>query len=248
MRKDYNVLIIEDEPKAKDQLKGLLNGYHGFNIVGEATDLGEANQMAQELNPDLVFCDVMLPGGTIFDWLLSLEEINFDLIFITSHQDFAIKAFRLAALDYLLKPIDPEDFHTAIDRFLSKKEKQTDQIQQLIHNLKAPREKAKIALPTLHGYLFVDIMDVVRCESNNTYTTFFLNDKRKVLVSRTLKDVEAMLDSYGFYRVHNSHLINLDCVIEYLKGEGGQVKLNDGSIVDVSRRRKEGFLRELRGW
>lgn len=248
MRKDYNVLIIEDEPKAKDQLKELLKGYHEFTIVGEASDLDEANQMAQNLHPDLVFCDVMLPRGTIFDWLLGLDEINFDLIFITSHQDFAIKAFRLAALDYLLKPIDPEDLHTAVDRFLTKKEKQSDQIQQLIHNLKAPREKAKIALPTLHGYLFVDIKDVVRCESDNTYTTFFLKDKRKVLVSRTLKDVEGILDSYGFYRVHNSHLINLDCVIEYLKGEGGQVKLNDGSIVDVSRRRKEGFLGELRGW
>jgi two-component system LytT family response regulator len=248
MKKGYRIVIIEDEPKAKEQLKALLEKVPEFENVGEAGNLEEADQLVNSFKPDLVFCDVMLPGGTIFDWLLSLDQINFDLIFITSHQDFAIKAFRLAALDYLLKPIDPEDFRTAVDRFLSKKEKQTDQIQQLIHNLQSPKEKAKIALPTLHGYLFVDIKDVIRCESDNTYTTFFLKDKRKVLVSRTLKDVEGMLESYGFYRVHNSHLINLDCVTEYLKGEGGQVKLNDGSVVDVSRRRKEGFLGGLRGW
>lgn len=246
MKNNYRVIIIEDEQQSREYLKGLLAVYSEFEVVGEAANLQEADQLCQALNPDLVFCDVMLPGGTIFDWLLSLPKIDFELIFITSFQDFAIQAFRLAAVDYLLKPFDPKDFRMAIDRFLIKKGNQNRQIEQLLQNLQLPKEKVKVALPTLHGYLFVEIREVVRCESDNTYTTFFLKDKRKILVSKTLKDVEAMLENYGFFRVHNSHLINLEEVEEYLKGEGGQVKLSDGSVVDVSRRRKEEFLEKVR--
>lgn len=248
MKKNYRVVVIEDEQKSREYLKGLLAVYPEFEVVGEAENLQKADQLCHALNPDLVFCDVMLPGGTIFDWLLSLPKIDFELIFITSFQDFAIRAFRLAAIDYLLKPFDPKDFRAAMDRFLSKKGNQNRQIEQLLQNLQLPKEKVKIALPTLHGYLFVEIREVVRCESDNTYTTFFLKDKRKILVSKTLKDVEAMLENYSFFRVHNSHLINLKEVVEYLKGEGGQVKLSDGSVVDVSRRRKEEFLEKVKSW
>lgn len=248
MKKNYRVIIIEDEQQSREYLKGLLAVYSEFEVVGEAGNLKEADQLCHELNPDLVFCDVMLPGGTIFDWLLSLPKIDFELIFITSFQDFAIKAFRLAALDYLLKPIDSQEFTAAISRFLGKNTIQTAQIQQLIQNLQAPKEKVKMALPTLNGFLFVEIKEIVRCESDNTYTTFFMKDKKKILVSRTLKEVESILEPYGFFRVHNSHLINLALVTEYLKGEGGQVKLSDGSVVDVSRRRKEEFLGVLRSW
>ena len=248
MSKKYRVVLIEDEPKAREQLRILVTGYSEFEVVGEAGSLAEADQVCQSLKPELVFCDVMLPGGTIFDWLLKLKKIDFDLIFITSFQDFAIQAFRLAAVDYLLKPLDPADFQAAIGRFLEKKESQVAQIQSLLQNLKAPKEKVKIALPTLHGYLFVEIKEVIRCESDNTYTTFFLKDKRKILVSRTLKETEGMLENFGFFRVHNSHLINLEEVVEYLKGEGGQVKLSDGSTVDVSRRRKEEFLEKVKSF
>ena len=237
MSKKYRVVLIEDEPKAREQLKNLVSGYSEFEVVGEARNLLEADEVCKAQRPDLVFCDVMLPGGTIFDWLL-----------ITSFQDFAIQAFRLAAIDYLLKPLDPADFKAAVGRFLEKRESQQIQIQSLLQNLQAPKEKVKIALPTLHGYLFVEIKHVVRCESDNTYTTFFLKDKRKILVSRTLKEIESMLEGYGFFRVHNSHLINLEEVVEYLKGEGGQVMLSDGSTVDVSRRRKEEFLERVRSF
>ncbi|MCE7054952.1 LytTR family DNA-binding domain-containing protein [Algoriphagus sp. AGSA1] len=247
MRKIYTVVLIEDERQAREELKHLLAGYPEIQVIGEARDLDDADRLCRQLHPDLVFCDVMLPGGMSFDWLASLDTIDFELIFITSFQDFAIRAFRLAALDYLLKPIDPKEFKAAIGRFLQKNEDQTPKLKQLIYNLQSPKEKAKIALPTLHGYLFVEIKEVIRCESDNTYTTFFLRDKRKILVSKTLKDVETMLEHHGFCRVHNSHLINLDYVTEYLKGEGGQVKLSDGSVVDVSRRRKEEFLGKVRG-
>lgn len=242
----YKTLIVEDDLHAQATLIQLIKEVPELELVGVAGNVGEADQFCKTLKPELIFCDVMLPPVTSFDWLMKLEKIPFELIFTTSYEEFAVKAFRLAAVDYLIKPIAEEEFKLALERFRSRKEKSSDQIQSLLKNLSLPRENAKIALPTLHGYLFVLIKDIIRCESDNTYTTFFTTDKRKILVSRTLKEVEHMLEEYRFFRVHNSHLINLDYVIEYFKGEGGQVKLSDGSVVDVSRRRKEEFLSLLR--
>jgi two-component system LytT family response regulator len=242
----YKVLIVEDDLHAQENLIRLIRGVSDLELMGIATTIEEADQLCKTLKPDLVFSDVMLPPATSFDWLMKLEKISFELIFTTSFEEFAVKAFRLAAVDYLIKPIAEDEFNLALERFRLRKEKGTDQIQSLLRNLSLPRENAKIALPTLNGYLFVQIKDIIRCESDNTYTTFFTTDKRKILVSRTLKDVEQMLEEHRFFRVHNSHLINLDFVSEYFKGEGGQVKLTDGAVIDVSRRRKEEFLRLLR--
>lgn len=248
MSKSYRVLIVEDEFRAREELKVLLAGFPELEVIGEAADLVQADQLCKDLHPNLVFCDVMLPGGTSFDWLVRLEKVDFDLIFTTSHQEFAIQAFRLAAVDYLLKPLDKKEVEDAVRRFLDRKTDKGKPVQQLIQNLQLPRERSKMALPTMSGYQFVEIRDIIRCESDNTYTTFFLKGKQKVLVSKTLKEVETILEPYGFYRVHNSHLINLEEVTEYLKGEGGQVKLSDGSVVDVSRRRKEEFLERVRSF
>lgn len=242
MSKHYRVVIIEDEARAREDLKTLLSAFSELEIVGEADNLAKADEVCKSQKPNLVFCDVMLPGGTSLDWLVSLDRVDFDLIFTTSHQEFAIQAFRLAAVDYLLKPLDRKEVEDAVRRFLDRKTYQGKPVQQLIQNLQGPRERSKMALPTMSGFQFVEIRDIIRCESDNTYTTFFLKGKPKVLVSRTLKEVETILEPFGFFRVHNSHLINLDEVTEYLKGEGGQVKLSDGSVVDVSRRRKEEFL------
>lgn len=238
----YKTLIVEDDPHAQESLIRLIRTVPDLELLGIAGTVEEADQLSKTLKPDLVFCDVMLPPVTSFDWLMKLEKIPFELIFTTSFEEFAVRAFRLAAVDYLIKPISEDEFQQAVDRFRARKEKSTDQIQSLLRNLSLPREHSKIALPTLNGYLFLQIRDIVRCESDNTYTTFFTTDKRKILVSRTLKDVEQMLEEYRFFRVHNSHLINLDYVAEYFKGEGGQVKLSDGTVIDVSRRRKEEFL------
>ncbi|MFN4000209.1 LytR/AlgR family response regulator transcription factor [Algoriphagus sp.] len=246
MKKKYSVLIVEDEPHAQENLKRLVAHEGDLELVGTAATVEEADALSKSLNPDLVFCDVMLPPQTSFDWLMKLETIPFELIFTTSYEEFAVKAFRLSAIDYLIKPISTSDFEEALERFREKKGNSKAQVNQLLKNLNLPAEHAKIALPTLTGYLFVEVKDVIRCESDNTYTTFFTTDKKKILVSRTLKDVEQMLEDYRFFRVHNSHLINLDYVNEYFKGEGGQVKMSDGAVVDVSRRRKEEFLNLLR--
>ncbi len=246
MKKRYKVIIVEDEPHAQENLKRLISQESDLEVVGIAATVEEADSLCKSLNPDLVFCDVMLPPQTSFDWLAKLDSIPFELIFTTSFEEFAVKAFRLSAIDYLIKPISNSDFEQAVERFREKKGHSRELVNQLLRNLNLPTEHAKIALPTLTGYLFVEIRNIIRCESDNTYTTFFTTDKRKILVSRTLKDVEQMLEEYRFFRVHNSHLINLDFVSEYFKGEGGQVKMVDNSIVDVSRRRKEEFLNLLR--
>lgn len=246
MNSIYQVLLVEDEPTAQENLLRLLLPKKNLEVVGVASSIREAEEMAGSLQPDLVFCDVMLPPFTSFDWLSKLESIPFEIIFTTSFEEFAIKAFKLAAIDYILKPIDPADLEVAIDRFIHKKTEGQSQIQELLKNLRAPKTQVKIALPTLHGFLFVKVADIIRCESDNTYTTFFIQDQRKILVSKTLKQVEEMLEDYGFFRVHNSHLINTSYLVEYLKGEGGQVKLSDGAVVDVSRRKKEEFLKYIK--
>ena len=239
-------IIVEDNIHAQEDLISYLSLHKDIEVIGVASHLDEAEELCNNLKPDLVFCDVMVPPSTSFDWLLLRKEVPFDLIFTTSFEEFAVKAFRLAAVDYLIKPIDPDEFNSAIVKYKNKNRSEESRITQLLANLTGPKAKSKVALPTFTGYIFVDIADIIRCESDNTYTTFFLKDKQKILVSRTLKDVESMLAEYSFCRVHNSHLINLACVTEYYKGEGGQVKLNDGTVVDVARRRKEEFLSQLK--
>lgn len=244
----YKVLILEDEKHAQETLAGYLQKHRDFELMGVAGGIGEVQAMVDTFHPDLLFSDVMLPPHTSFDWLLTLKHIPFEIIFTTSFEEFAIKAFRMAAVDYLLKPIDKGDFEQALDKFRQKKKsgEGTENILQLINNLKEKTNQTRIALPTMTGFLFVAIQDIVRCESDNTYTTFYMSDKRKLIVSKTLKDCEQLLLDYRFFRVHNSHLINLDFIAEYIKGEGGSVKMSDGSHVDVSRRRKEEFLRMIR--
>lgn len=244
----YKVLILEDEKHAQETLAGYLKEHTDFELVGIANGIGEVQDLVDSLRPDLLFSDVMLPPHTSFDWLQTLAHFPFEIIFTTSFEEYAIKAFRMAAVDYLLKPIDKSEFETALDKFRQKKKSGEDNnnILHLINNLKEKTNQTRIALPTMTGFLFVSIKDIVRCESDNTYTTFYMADKKKLVVSKTLKDCEQLLLDYRFFRVHNSHLINLEYITEYIKGEGGLVKMADGSHVDVSRRRKDEFLKMIR--
>jgi two-component system, LytTR family, response regulator len=246
----YRVLIVEDEPHQQERLSGLLKkSYPEFHVEGIASTIEEGKIMLEKHVPDLVFMDVMLPPHTSFDLLSSLSTIPFEIIFTTSFEEYAVRAFRLSAIDYLLKPVAEEELAAALEKFKQKKSTQdsTTQIKNLLANLHTPHaNQSKVALPTLTGFIFVTIKDIVRCESDNTYTTFFTLDKRKIVVSKTLKECEQMLIDYCFFRVHNSHLINMEYVTEYIKGEGGLVKMIDGSHIDVSRRRKDEFLRQLK--
>ncbi|SFT41163.1 two component transcriptional regulator, LytTR family [Algoriphagus locisalis] len=240
------VIIVEDDIHALENLQKLISVETDIQLLATATTLAQADELCLALKPDLVFCDVMVPPSTSFDWLMNMDSIPFDLIFTTSFEEFAVKAFRIAAIDYLVKPIVSEELNAALEKYRKKSLADGLRIGQLLKNLSAPKVKSKLALPTFTGYTFVDIADIIRCESDNTYTTFYFSNREQIIVSKTLKEVEGMLEDYGFCRVHNSHLVNLALIKEYFKGEGGQVKLADGSVVDVSRRRKEDFLSKLR--
>ena len=241
-------MIVEDEPHAQEQLKNLLIKHPDLHLTGQAFDLQKASELVSQVQPDLVFCDVDLPPENAFDWLATYQSLPFAIIFTTSYDAYAIKAFRLSAVDYLLKPLMEEELTKALEKFRSRENMVSDfsHVQHLLQNLHQPKEKRKIALPTLSGYLFMPIDEIIRCESENTYTTFFSRKEKPVIVSRTLKECEQMLSDHGFFRIHNSHLINLAYIREYIKGEGGQVKMEDGSVVDVSRRRKDEFMKMIR--
>jgi two-component system, LytTR family, response regulator len=218
-------------------------------LAGIASTVEEGEALLNSAKPDLALLDVMIYGQTSFDMLAKMKHIPFEVIFTTSYDHFAVQAFRISAIDYLMKPIARDDFAQALEKF---KHQQADQskeanIKNLLSNLQLPEAdaKTKIALATPHGFHFISIKDIIRCESDNTYTTFFTRDKNKIIVSKTMKEIEQMLSGHHFFRVHNSHLINLEMIAEYIKGEGGFVRMTDGSVVEVSRRRKDEFLVQL---
>jgi two-component system, LytTR family, response regulator len=245
----YNLVIVEDEKHQQESMLRMLEEIAApFRVCGVAANIDEAYRLIQQWEPHLVFLDVMLPPDTSFDLLRRFDVIDFKIIFTTSFEEFAVRAFRLSAVDYLVKPLSKDELRQAVDKFLDleKNTGQSENLNVLMTNLgmKAARLK-KIALPTLNGFTFVTIDDIVRCESDNTYTTFFLRDKRKILISKTLKECETLLSEFSFFRVHQSNMINMDHIVEYERGDGGVVKMADGSSVDVSRRRKDEFVRQF---
>lgn len=245
----YRVLIIEDEVHQQELLCNYLKDYPEFQVVDIASNIADGRMLVDKHAPDLVFLDVMLPPHTSFDLLNSLPNIRFEIIFTTSFEEYAVRAFRLSAIDYLLKPVDKDELALALEKFRQKKSvnESTVHIKNLLANLNAPHpSQTKVAVPTLTGFIFMPVKDIIRCEADNTYTTFFTVDKQKIIVSKTLKECEQILVDFRFFRVHNSHLINIEHVTEYIKGEGGIIKMADGSHIDVSRRRKDEFLRQLK--
>jgi len=240
-------LIIDDEINGRNILKRFIEKYaEGVEVIGEAESVKTGVDAIKKLNPDLVLLDIQIQDGTGFDLLEQFDEKNFEVIFVTSFDHYAIKAFKFSAVDYILKPVDPDNLVEAIERVknLDSKDELGSKIDVLISNINSLE---KIALPSSDGIRFVKIQDVVRCESDNNYTMFYLINKEKVLVSKTLKEYEVMLSGVNFYRIHKSHLVNLKYITKYVPGEGGYVILEDGSHADVSRRKKEGLMKLLMG-
>lgn len=244
-------IIIDDEQHCTDVLKAMLS--QKFNnkvkVVGEAVNAAEGKELIKRLNPDLVFLDVEMPVQTGIDLLTGLDNIGFEVIFTTAHEQYALKAIKLNALDYLLKPFSVEELETALEKCINKKYTSInpESLNTLISNLKniSPENK-KVGLPTLHGIRFVLIKDIIRVASENNYSHFFFTDKTKMVVSKTLKEFEEMLVAYNFFRVHNSHLINISHLQSFVSLDGDHVIMNDGSKVEVSRRRKNDLLELLK--
>jgi two-component system LytT family response regulator len=200
-----------------------------------------------EQKPQILFLDIEMPHMNGFELLEKLSEIDFELIFTTSYDQYAIKAIRFSALDYLLKPIDWEELKKAVQKALnSMQHPLPQQIEVLLQKLNHPTIAVnKIAIPTMEGLQMVLVETIICCESDRNYTVLFLKNGQKIIASRTLKEIEEMLDDYSFARVHHSHLVNLNEVDKYMKGEGGYLLMSDGKTVDVSRSRKEILLKKL---
>jgi len=241
-------IIVDDEPYSSESLNSLLKKY--FPEVEVVAICGSGSEALKEIplrNPDLVFLDIEMPHMNGFDLIEKLPAVHFDLIFTTSYDQYAIQAIRFSALDYLLKPVDREDLKNAIHRVLTRKQHpQPQQLEILLQKLNKPANAhLKIAIPTMEGLEMISVDSVINCESDSNYTIFRLKNKLKITASRTLKDIEEILEGHSFVRVHNSYLVNLNEIKRYVKGEGGYLVMSDGTHIDVSRTRKESLLQKL---
>jgi len=246
------VLIVDDEQHCIDRLSKLLHPSHDnlLEIAGTALTVEEGVEKILSLKPDLIFLDVQIDDKTGFDLLRALTEINFAIIFTTAFEKFAIQAIKFSAIDYLLKPIDDADLNAAIVKFMNERSQKltAQKIELLLQNTQSKKDvPKKIIVPTVSGFEFLEISDITRCQSEINYTTIYLKDKHKLVIAKTLKEFEELLSSHPFFRIHNSHLINLNCIKSYNKGKGGSVILTDGTEIEVSFRRKDEFLKRLAG-
>ncbi len=245
----YTAIIIDDEAKGRLALKEKLIRYcPDVKLLAEASNGNEGIAAIEHHHPQIIFLDIEMPGMSGFDMLGQLPDKNFHIIFTTAYNQYAIKAIKYAAFDYLLKPIDIEELIGAITKIKDLEVNQTkQQLASLSENLLHPRKKLnKLAIPTLEGLLFYNINDIVYLEANSNYSNIFFTNGQKIIASKTLKDFEELLPDDVFFRPHHSYIINLNCIKKYIKGDGGQIEMQNGAYIEVSRRKKEEFLGLLR--
>jgi two-component system LytT family response regulator len=248
MQQKIKAIIVDDESYSCETLATLLERYCPEVEVIDICQSGELALASIERNPpDLLFLDIEMPHMNGFEMLKQLGRVNFQLIFTTSYDQYAIKAIRFSALDYLLKPIDREELQAAVQKVIHKLGQTLPQQLNILLQKLNDKQSAnqKIALPAMEGLQMIHVDSIISCASDSNYTNILLKNNKKIIVSRTLKDIEEMLDGYLFLRVHHSFLINLNEVEKYIKGEGGYLIMSDGSTVDVSRSRKEALMQKL---
>ncbi len=242
----FNTVIVDDEPKNLRILKKLLQDFcPKIQVCGEATDVKTAYNVIRELKPSLVLLDIEMPYGNAFDLLDSLRPIEFEIIFITAFDNYSLKAFKYSALDYLLKPVDISELQEATDKAIKRISGKNinQQVELLLSNFKSPQNNLqKIAIPTLDGFVFMHVDDIVRCEANGAYTFIYIVNSEKIIASKGIKEYEEILPQAVFCRIHNSHLVNLNRIKKYSKGRGGTVIMEDGAILEVASRRRDEFL------
>jgi two-component system LytT family response regulator len=241
-------VIIEDEEQKRLALKLMLSELRSdVEIVGEAGDVSTAKQLILKTNPDLVLLDIKLPDGTGFDLLEQLDPVSFKIIFVTAFNEYAVKAFKFSAVDYLLKPVSTEDMMNAIDKTAHMLLAEYHlKINTLLNNHRSPSsEEKRIIIKTIDKIHVIKIQDIVRCESDASYCHFFLKDGSKITASKPLKEYAGLFNEHGFFRVHKSHLVNLKEVTRYDKSEGGDVILKGGERIPVSSHKKEELLEYL---
>jgi len=243
-------IIVEDEEASRTTLNNYLIKYcKGVNVVAMADSVKTGLAAIKEHHPDVVFLDIEMPYGNAFDLLEALDEISFEIIFVTAYRDYAIKALNLSAAYYILKPIDIDELVLAVEKIKEHKKEDNNEFHTkiLMDNIKTNNiQYKKIVLPQLDGFEVININEIIRAEADDNYTNFFLINGKKYLVSKTLKYFDELLTEFDFIRTHKSHLVNLQYITKYIKGKGGQVRMIDDSYVDVSATRKKELLERFK--
>ncbi|MCC8426453.1 LytTR family DNA-binding domain-containing protein [Mucilaginibacter sp. UR6-11] len=236
-------IIIDDEANNLENLQTIIQQYcTDVDVIATARNADDGLLLIEQHKPDLVFLDIQMPGKSGFDLLAALPKINFEVIFITAYDKYGIRAIKFSALDYLLKPVDIDEFKTALVKAREKinAKKQNLNMENLLQYIKAgSKEPPKIALPTLKEIMYVKVTDIVRCEAANNYTTFYLQNNEQFLVCKTLKEFADLLKPHNFIRTHQSHLVNIDSVKSYLAEDGGTILLKNLEKVPISRQNRE---------
>ncbi|MCL7763420.1 LytTR family DNA-binding domain-containing protein [Polaribacter sp. Z014] len=248
--KELTAIIVDDMPVALEMLENdISNNHPEISIIGKAKSVVEASKLLRKQQPDILFLDIMLGDGTGFDILEIFPDLKSKIIFVTASDAFAIKAFKFAAIDYILKPYSDEDLAISIEKAQSQIQPDKEQLHVLQEAVTAPNNKpSKISLHTSEKIIVVNIEDIIRCKSDNNYTTFYFKDNYKILVSKTLKYYADMLKEVGFLRVHQSHLINTTYIKEFIKSDGGYLMLTDNSSIPVSVRKRNEVLEVLNSY
>lgn len=249
MKNKLITVIIDDESDAVDFITSIIGEYCPDLVVsGKAHNVKDGVQVINEIKPDLVFLDVEMPNGTGFDLLTYFPNKDFDVVFITAFNHYAIKAIKFSAVDYILKPININEFKEAIDRVIEKRDhsplRDNKNFEALLENIRGSNP-TRLVIPTSDGKEYLNPNDIIRIEADRSYSWFFITDNRKILVSKHLKEFQDLLNDRNFFRPHNSHLINLDFVKKYVRHDGGYIEMTDSSQVPISRNRKDLFLAHM---
>jgi two-component system LytT family response regulator len=243
-----NAILVDDEKSGRENLSGLIHEHCPWvQLVGEADSVDAAIPLIEKHAPQLVFLDIEMPGANGFQLLEHFRDFPFEVIFVTAYDNYAIKAIRFSAADYILKPINRNELIAAIEKVASRIRKITEneQIRQLFYNTQHP-QNPKIGLPTGDRIEFVEVKHIIRCQGESNYTHLFFDNRKTLLVARTLIEFEELLQEHQFIRIHKTHLVNLNHVTAYIRNDGGRLVLSNGDEVGISRRRREFVIQQIR--
>jgi two-component system LytT family response regulator len=246
-----STLLVDDEPRGLSALQKLLEfNCPDIGIVDTANSADEAKEKIRQLRPQLVFLDIAMPEKDAFDLLHEIMPFDFEIIFVTAHDDFMLQAFRFSAVDYLLKPVEHNLLIDAVNRASKRIEEKSSgrNVETLVHNLQQEKgaQKQKLCITSIKGFQVVKLSDILYCEADSNYTNFHFADRSMICASRPIHEFEEMLLDCNFIRIHKSILVNLEHVKEYIRGEGGTVVVTDGRKLEVSRRKKEVFMNRMK--
>lgn len=240
-------IVIDDEKKTRELIANMVMGFNdSLEILPIGENVKSGIEAIKKHKPNLVFLDIQMPDGSGFDVLKAFPNKDFEVIFITAHEEFAIKAIKYSALDYILKPIDPEELEAAVNKAISQFDlpKSDEQFETLAHNLQQPQKK-RLVLKTQESAHILELDNIIRCESDRNYTSFFLNEGKTIVVSKTLKEYENLICGKQFMRVQQSHIINLNYVDRFDKANGGSVVMKDGTELPISPSKRDLFFELL---